>query len=95
MWKKNSSVKSFSLSQNYPNPFNPSTVISYELPKASHVELRNFNMIGQEVMKLVDEEKPSGKYEVQLNAGSLSSGVYIYRQKANDFTSAKMMMLVK
>lgn len=70
---------SFGLSQNYPNPFNPSTVISYQLPENSLVDLRVFDMLGREVANLVSGQVEAGYHQVQFNAGNLSSGVYIYR----------------
>lgn len=85
----------YSLQQNYPNPFNPTTMISFELPEVSQVELKIYNMLGQEVATLLNEEKQIGKHQIQFNASSLSSGIYLYKIKANDFVSVKKMMLVK
>ena len=86
----------YSVFQNYPNPFNSSTQITYELPKASHISLRVFNTLGQEVAVLVDEEKPAGKYRVMFNAGNLSSGVYFYRLSAmSPGDLARPLMTVK
>ena len=72
----------FAVSQNYPNPFNPSTTIRYELPRQSHVVLKIFSMLGQEVATLVDEQKSASRYEVRWDAGGFASGVYFYRLQA-------------
>ncbi|MEQ8524130.1 T9SS type A sorting domain-containing protein [Gracilimonas sp.] len=86
----------FALRQNYPNPFNPSTVIRYDLPVTGAVELRVFDMLGREVAALVDEpNKPAGKYAVTFNAGSLSSGMYIYRLQAGSTVLIKKLTLIK
>jgi hypothetical protein len=95
--------KEFALYQNFPNPFNPTTKIQYDLPKNSHVSLKLYNLIGQEVLTLVNEEKPAGVYVTELNAGNLPSGVYYYRieahQKeggpASDFTTVRKLLLLK
>jgi hypothetical protein len=87
--------KEFSLSQNYPNPFNPTTVIAYELPKASSVKLVVYDMLGREVKTLVNEFKQAGSYDVSFDASSLASGVYFYRINAGSFTDVKKMMLIK
>jgi hypothetical protein len=85
----------FSLSQNYPNPFNPVTNISFDIPAASFVELSVFDVSGKEIMKLVNEQKTHGRYEVTFNAGNLSSGVYFYRLKAGEISRTMKMILVK
>ena len=87
--------RDFTLFQNYPNPFNPSTTISYRLPKTSHVILKIYNMLGQEVAMLVNEEKVAGVYQAQWNASKLPSGLYFYRLTAGAFTDTKKMMLLK
>jgi hypothetical protein len=69
----------YALIQNFPNPFNPSTKISYALPSAAMVELKIYNILGQLIITLVNEEKPAGFYEVDFNAADLPSGVYMYR----------------
>ncbi len=71
------------LSQNYPNPFNPSTTIRYELPTRSHLILKIFNLVGQEVAMLVDEERQAGRYEVRWDASGFATGVYFYRLQAS------------
>lgn len=85
----------FALFQNYPNPFNPTTKISYALPQNSFVELKVFNLLGQEVATLVNEQKAVGNYEVNFNASNLPSGVYIYKMKAGEFVQTKKMILLK
>ena len=87
--------KEYALQQNYPNPFNPTTTIRFELPRASQVSLKVYNVLGQEVVTLVDEEKPAGIYDVQFSAMSLSSGMYLYRLRAGDFVATKRLMLLR
>lgn len=91
----------FAISQNYPNPFNPTTTIEYQLPLASKVTLRVYNIIGQEVATLVDQEQPAGYYDVQWRA-SVATGVYFYVIHASaladdnqKFSSVKKMMLLR
>lgn len=85
----------YDLTQNYPNPFNPSTTISYQIPKDGIVTLKIFDILGSEVATLVNEEKVAGHYEVNFNASSLASGVYIYTLQVNGFSSSKKMLLLK
>jgi len=85
----------FALQQNYPNPFNPVTVISYQLPVNSEVELSIFNTLGQKVATLVSKPQTAGYYTVNWNASSFPSGVYFYRIKAGNFTDMKKMIFVK
>jgi len=87
--------KEFSLSQNYPNPFNPSTVIKYQLPISSQVTIKVYDILGDEIATLVNEEKPTGFYEVEFNASRLSSGFYIYKISAGNFVSTKKMILLR
>ena len=85
----------YKLIQNYPNPFNPSTKISWQLPVGSHTKLIVYDMLGNEVAILVDEEKPAGTYEVEFEALHLSSGVYFYRIQSGNFIQTRKMILVK
>jgi len=96
----NSKPVSFGLEQNYPNPFNPNTTIKYTLPQAAKVELKIYNILGQVVKTLVEEEKPAGFYEVNWDGRdeqgrSVSSSIYLYQIKAGDFVETKKMQLVK
>lgn len=94
-WNDAKTVKEFSLEQNYPNPFNPNTKIKYQLPKDGFVTLKVYDILGNEVATLVNEEKIAGKYEANFNASSLASGVYIYKIQAGDFVNSKKMILLK
>jgi hypothetical protein len=85
----------FKLAQNYPNPFNPSTTITYELPRASHVSLSVYNMLGMEVATLVNAEKPAGIHTVQFDGSGLASGVYFYQVRAGQFVQTRNLVLVK
>jgi hypothetical protein len=87
--------KRFSLSQNYPNPWNPSTNIKYSIPKDSPVSIKVFDILGNEMKTLVNEEKPAGNYELTFNAADLPSGVYFYRIQAGNFVETKKMILMK
>jgi hypothetical protein len=88
-------VDGFALAQNYPNPFNPSTLISYTLPKAADVTLKVYDVLGKEVATLVNKFQNANTYEVEFNASSLSTGTYIYRIEAGEFTMTKKMLLLK
>ncbi|RJQ64937.1 MAG: T9SS C-terminal target domain-containing protein [Stygiobacter sp.] len=84
------------LAQNYPNPFNPETTISFQIPFASHVTLKVYDVLGREVATLVDEFKQAGTYVKTLHATSLPSGVYFYKlQTDNGFSETKKLMLMK
>jgi hypothetical protein len=85
----------FSLSQNYPNPFNPNTVISYQLPVNGNVTLKVYDILGNEIATLVNEEKPAGEYEVEFNGSNLPSGIYFYQLKAEQYSETKKMILLK
>lgn len=85
----------YELFQNYPNPFNPATTIRFNLPKPSHVLLSIYNLRGQVVTVLVDENLPAGSYATAWNARSFSSGVYIVRIRAGEFVMARKLSLVR
>ncbi len=98
-------LKSFELFQNYPNPFNPSTIIKYSIPsnmkrETSNVRLIVYDVLGNEIVTLVDEEKPAGIYEVEFSVRqnsilSLSSGIYFYQLKAGTFVQTRKMLMIK
>ncbi len=85
----------FALEQNYPNPFNPTTAISFSVPRRTMVKLDVFNILGQQVKCLVNEERSAGSYTVTLDGSSIASGVYFYQLQAGSYTSARKMVLVK
>jgi hypothetical protein len=103
----NSSVKvstlpaSYTLGASAPNPFNPSATISYEVPSQSHIQLVVYNLLGQEVVRLVDQVQAAGRYEVRWNARNafgqtVSSGIYMYRLSSGDgYSEARRMTLLK
>ena len=91
----NSIRSSFALYQNYPNPFNPSTSIRYRVPSKSHVGLAIYNLVGQQVATLVDEEKQAGSYNVYFYASHLSSGVYVCRLFVGGNVMSSKMILLK
>ncbi len=88
-------IKDFQLYQNYPNPFNPVTVIRYDIPSASFVTLKVYDVLGREVARLVNEEKQPGRYQVLFNASRFSSGIYFYRMKAGSFVKTNKLILLK
>ena len=85
----------YTLYQNYPNPWNPSTNIKYSIPKTSQVSIKVYDIIGNEIKTLVNEDKPAGAYELTWNAGNLPSGIYFYRLQAGSFIETKKMILLK
>lgn len=86
---------SFSLSQNYPNPFNPVTTINYQIPERGFVTLKVYDVLGNEVATLTNEEKLAGSYKIELNAPDLPSGIYFYRLRTSSFVQTKKMILLK
>jgi Secretion system C-terminal sorting domain len=85
----------FSLSQNYPNPFNPSTKIKYSIPKDGNVSLCVYNILGQQVVDLVNENMKAGRYEVTFDASKFASGVYYYRLQSDNRVMVKKMIVLK
>jgi hypothetical protein len=105
---ENNSSINFSLSQNYPNPFNPVTKIKFTVPNvetrhALSVQLKVYDLLGREVVKLVNEEKPAGEYEIEFDGTGLPSGIYFYQIRAGDpsadsgqsFVETKKMALLR
>ena len=86
---------SFSLGQNYPNPFNPLTIIEYSLPRSGDVSLIIYNLLGEEVARLVDGFQQAGEYNTNWNAANVASGVYFYRLQAGDFVRTRKMVYLK
>ena len=87
--------QTYELSQNYPNPFNPATKIDFTIPAASQVQLRVYNMLGQEVATLVNGALTAGSHTATFDASRLASGVYLYRLTAGSFVSTRKMVLLK
>ncbi|MCH7963543.1 MAG: T9SS type A sorting domain-containing protein [Bacteroidetes bacterium] len=95
--------KKFILSQNYPNPFNPTTKIKFTIPSVGtsrysgtvSVQLKVYDVLGNEVATLVNENKPAGSYEVEFDGTDLISGIYFYRIEAGSFIKTKKMILIK
>lgn len=88
-------VNGYYLSQNYPNPFNPSTKINYRLAEAGYVTLKVYDVLGNEVVTLVDGEKPAGEHSTNFNAANLSSGIYLYQLNVNGIKITNKMILMK
>ena len=86
---------SYELSQNYPNPFNPTTSIQYKVDRTQFVSLKVYDILGNEMATLVDENKQAGMYEVKFDASNLASGIYFYKLLADGFVSTKKMILLK
>ena len=96
----NNRPNKFELKQNYPNPFNPITKIRYSISSVGtslmkFVQLKVYDILGNEVATLVNEEKPAGNYEIEFNASSLPSGIYFYKLITNGFNSVRKMLLLK
>ncbi len=96
-------VYNYSLSQNYPNPFNPSTNIKFQISELGFISLKVYDILGNEIATLVNEEKPAGSYEIEFSTslmhqsagGGLPSGIYFYQLKAGNFIQTKKMLLIK
>jgi hypothetical protein len=92
----------YALEQNYPNPFNPSTTIRFSLPVAGHVSLIVYDILGKEVARLINDDRPAGAYNQVFDAaspggkmGPLASGVYMYRLVTGTFNQTKRLVLLK
>lgn len=91
----NNVPNSFGLFQNYPNPFNPVTHIRFQIPERSHVKITVFNILGEQVQTLLDDEKDKGIYEITFDASNLSTGIYLCRMQAGNYISIKKMLYLK
>ncbi len=86
----------FILEQNFPNPFNPITTIRYALPKVQHVSLKMYNLLGQEIMTVVDARQEAGYYTVEVDVSHFSSGIYFfYVLRTQEFRAVKRIMVLK
>lgn len=85
----------YKLSQNYPNPFNPNTIIKYSIPVSSNVSIEIYNMLGQKMSTILNEFKIEGSHQIEFDASSFPSGVYMYRLQADAFVETKLMTLIK
>lgn len=88
-------VNDYKLHQNYPNPFNPTTKIIYQIPTSGNVKITVYDILGNEVVELVNENKNAGNYEVEFKANNLSSGVYFYQITTGNFIQSKKMILLR
>lgn len=88
-------TKSFRLLQNYPNPFNPSTTINYSIPLNGTVSLILYDILGNEVFKIVDKDQSAGNYKVDFDATNISSGIYFYRLQCGNFSKTKKLTIIK
>lgn len=88
-------IHAFELKQNYPNPFNPVTYIKYSVSRTSHITLKVYNILGQEVMTLFEGVRKPGKYTATFDGKGLSSGIYLYQLETENFLETKKLMLIK
>jgi hypothetical protein len=93
--EKIGNVSQYFLDQNYPNPFNPSTKIKFLLPEMGFITIRVYDVLGNEIAILINEEKPAGSYEVVFDGRELTSGIYFYKIIAGSFTETKKMILLR
>jgi photosystem II stability/assembly factor-like uncharacterized protein len=91
----NDLITSYKLYQNYPNPFNPSTKIKYSIPLSQFVQVKVYDILGQEIKTILNEHKQAGIYEIEFNAEALPSGVYFYKLQAGEFLETKKMILLR
>lgn len=85
----------YALAQNYPNPFNPVTSIKYQIANSNFITLKVFDILGKEILTLVNEKQSPGEYEIKFDASKLSSGIYFYKLTAGDYKDVKSMILIK
>ena len=88
-------LNEFRLEQNYPNPFNPKTIINYELGNKNFVSVKVYDVLGNEVRTLVNENKPAGSYSIEFDGSDLSSGMYFYKLTTDSFNEVRKMILLK
>lgn len=93
--QNNSELTGYDLKQNYPNPFNPETILEFVIPKSEFVTLKIYDLLGKEILELINEFKPAGNYSVPFNGKNLQSGIYYYTIEAGDFKQTRKMMLIK
>lgn len=91
----NNTADDYSLGQNYPNPFNPKTIIRYSISENNFVNLKVYDILGNEVSELVNKKQTAGNYQIEFNGESLSSGIYFYRLTSGEFVETKRMILLK
>ncbi len=92
---KSTLTELFELYQNYPNPFNPVTKIKYEIPQSANASLKVYDVLGNEIVTLINEEKPAGSYQIEFDGVDLPSGIYFYQLKSNSYINTKKMVLSK
>jgi len=92
---ENNLTNGFNLFQNFPNPFNPTTTISYSIKEKGFVQLKVHDVLGKEILTLINEEKPQGKYSVKFNGNNLPSGVYFYTLRVNNYVQSRKMVLLR
>ena len=88
-------ITEYQLEQNFPNPFNPNTTIKYQIPEISFATIKVYDVLGNEVATLINEEKPAGSYTVEFDGRELSSGIYFYRMQSNNYSSIMKFILMK
>ncbi len=88
-------IESFDIFQNYPNPFNPTTTIKYRVSELSYLTIKVYDVLGNEISTIVNEEKPAGEYVVEFGGDGLTSGIYFYQLRAGDYTDTKKMILLR
>ncbi|NNG26500.1 MAG: T9SS type A sorting domain-containing protein, partial [Ignavibacteriaceae bacterium] len=91
----NSSNNNYILKQNYPNPFNPTTIISFSISNSEFTQLKVYNVLGNEVQTLINENKQAGNHQIEFSAENLSNGIYFYRLISGNFSETKKMILLK
>lgn len=85
----------YSLNQNFPNPFNPETKIQYALPEDNYVTIKIYDVLGKEVITLINEFRSAGRYNVTFNGENFSSGLYYYKIESGNFSQVKKMILIR